>query len=110
MSESNKPFVRACILAQLDWEARSSGVEPDRGYIVNRADELIASIEREAAVAALREAADGIESRRNEPGLVHLDVRYAGYYAGLRSGLESDTKALRARAAEIREGKSDGES
>ena len=60
-----------------------------------------------AAARALEEAADGIESRRNEPGLVHLDLRYAGYYTGIRSGMESDSKALRARAAEIREGKSE---
>ena len=60
-----------------------------------------------AAALALEEAADDIESRRNEPGLVHLDLRYAGYYTGIRSGMESDSKALRARAAEIREGKND---
>lgn len=68
-------------------------------------DRMIAEVERAAAARALEEAADGIESRRNEPGLVHLDVRYAGYYTGIRSGMESDSKALRARAAEIREGK-----
>lgn len=66
-------------------------------------DRMIAAIEREAAARALEEAADAIDSRRNEPGLVHLDVRYAGYYTGIRSGMESDSKALRARAAEIRE-------
>ena len=60
-----------------------------------------------AAARALEEVADDIESRRNEPGLVHLDVRYAGYYTGIRSGMESDSKALRVRAAEIREGKND---
>ena len=65
------------------------------------------AVERAAAARALEEAADGIESRRNEPGLVHLDVRYAGYYTGIRSGMESDSKALRVRAAEIREGKND---
>lgn len=66
--------------------------------------EKVAEVERAAAARALEEAADGIESRRNEPGLVHLDIRYAGYYTGIRSGMESDSKALRARAAEIREG------
>ena len=65
------------------------------------------AVERAAAARALEEAADGIESRRNEPGLVHLDVRYAGYYTGIRSGMESDSKALRVRAAEIREGKNE---
>ena len=65
-------------------------------------EETLAEVERAAAVRALEEAADGIESRRNEPGLVHLDVRYAGYYTGIRSGMESDSKALRARAAEYR--------
>ena len=69
-------------------------------------DRMNAEVERAAAVRALEEAADGIESRRNEPGLVHLDVRYAGYYTGIRSGMESDSKALRARAAEIRGGES----
>ena len=68
---------------------------------------MIAEVERAAAARALEEAADGIESRRNEPGLVHLDVRYAGYYTGIRSGMESDSKALRVRAAEIREGKNE---
>ena len=67
-------------------------------------DRMIASVERAAAARALEEAADDIESRRNEPGLVHLDVRYAGYYTGIRSGMESDSKALRVRAAEIRGG------
>ena len=67
-------------------------------------DRMIAEVERAAAARALEEAADDIESRRNEPGLVHLDVRYAGYYTGIRSGMESDSKALRARAAEMREG------
>ena len=71
----------------------------------NKFDSWLAEVERAAAARALEEAADGIESRRNEPGLVHLDVRYAGYYTGIRSGMESDSKALRARAAEIREGK-----
>ena len=70
-------------------------------------DRMIAEVERAAAARALEEAADDIESRRNEPGLVHLDVRYAGYYTGIRSGMESDSKALRVRAAEIREGKND---
>ena len=70
-------------------------------------DRMIAEVERAAAARALEEAADGIESRRNEPGLVHLDVKYAGYYTGIRSGMESDSKALRVRAAEIREGKSE---
>ena len=64
-----------------------------------------ARAERAAAARALEDAADEIESRRNVPGLVYLDVRYAGYYTGIRSGMESDSKALRARAAEIREGK-----
>ena len=70
-------------------------------------DRMIAEVERAAAARALEEAADGIESRRNEPGLVHLDLRYAGYYTGIRSGMESDSKALRVRAAEIREGESE---
>ena len=72
----------------------------------NKFDRWLAEVERAAAARALEEAADGIESRRNEPGLVHLDVRYAGYYTGIRSGMESDSKALRVRAAEIRERKS----
>ena len=75
----------------------SSGIDED----------ALAEVERAAAARALEEAADDIESRRNEPGLVHLDVRYAGYYTGIRSGMESDSKALRVRAAEIREGKND---
>lgn len=62
----------------------------------------ISKVERAAAARALDLAADEIESRRNVPGLVHLDVRYGGYYTGIRSGMESDSKALRARAAEIR--------
>ena len=66
-------------------------------------DRMIAEVERAAAVRALEEAADGIESRRNEPGLVHLDVRYAGYYTGIRSGMESDSKALRVRAEAYRQ-------
>ena len=74
---------------------------------LGEAERGLAEVERAAAVRALEEAADGIESRRNEPGLVHLDVRYAGYYTGIRSGMESDSKALRVRAAEIREGKND---
>lgn len=69
-------------------------------------ERMIAEVERAAAARALEEAADEIESRRNVPGLVHLDVRYAEYYTGIRSGMESDSKDLRARAAEIREGKS----
>ncbi len=68
-------------------------------------DAWLDRIEREAAARALDLAADEIESRRNVPGLVYLDVRYAGYYTGIRSGMESDSKALRARAAEIREAK-----
>ena len=75
----------------------------ESAYAAQRFDEWLAEVERAAAARALEEAADGIESRRNEPGLVHLDVRYAGYYTGIRSGMESDSKALRARAAEIRE-------
>ena len=87
-----------------EWEVRD---EYAAGNIHAEAefDRMIAEVERAAAARALEEAADGIESRRNEPGLVHLDVRYAGYYTGIRSGMESDSKALRARAAEIREGK-----
>lgn len=70
-------------------------------------DRWLAEVERAAAARALDLAADEIESRRNVPGLVHLDVRYGGYYTGIRSGMESDSKALRARAAEIREKKSE---
>lgn len=87
-----------------EWEVRD---EYAAGNIHAEAefDRMIAEVERAAAARALEEAADGVESRRNEPGLVHLDVRYAGYYTGIRSGMESDSKALRVRAAEIREGK-----
>ena len=89
-----------------EWEVRD---EYAAGNIHAEAefDRMIAEVERAAAVRALEEAADGIESRRNEPGLVHLDVRYAGYYTGIRSGMESDSKALRVRAAEIRGAKRD---
>ncbi len=81
---------------------------PDDGLLLPWSAQhgAVSEIERAAAVRALEEAADEIESRRNVPGLVYLDVRYAGYYTGIRSGMESDSKALRARAAEIREGKS----
>ena len=68
-------------------------------------DRWLAEVERAAAARALEEAADDIESRRNEPGLVHLDIRYAGYYTGIRSGMESDSKALRARAEAYKEWK-----
>lgn len=88
-----------------EWEVREQYAEGNI-HAEGEFDRMIAEVERAAAARALEEAADGIESRRNEPGLVHLDVRYAGYYTGIRSGMESDSKALRVRAAEIRERKS----
>lgn len=57
--------------------------------------------------AALIEGlADELNGKRNEPGLAHLAVRYAGYYTGLRSGIESSEALLREKARQRREGQS----
>lgn len=69
------------------------------------ADQILASpVIRRIQAEALREAADSIERRRNEPGLVKLDVQCAGYYTGIRSGMESSVKALRSEADRIERG------
>ena len=69
-------------------------------YVFDLASPVIRRIQAEA----LREAADSIERRRNEPGLVKLDVQCAGYYTGIRSGMESSVKALRSEADRIERG------
>ena len=89
MSENSKLFVRACILAQLDWEARSQGMEPDPDYIVLRADELIDEVERVAAVGALEEAAQS----------------YPFTLMGVGATWHEAQKVLCERAVEIRKGK-----
>lgn len=60
---------------------------------------------REHDAALIEGLADEVNVKRNDPGLVHLDVRYAGYYTGIRSGLESSETLLREKARQRREEK-----
>ena len=90
------------------YDGTGQTVEFERGQVVHvLTDTGLAEVERAAAEKALTEAADDIDRRRSEPGLVHLDVKYAGYYAGIRSGMDSSSKALRTRSDSYR--RSEGE-
>lgn len=58
------------------------------------------------AAQALQEAADDIERRNNEPGLILMADRYGGYYAGERHRAQCEVDILRARADEVAGAKS----
>ena len=58
----------------------------------------LAQVQREAAVKALREAADDMDARANKNGLIARGARWEGYYSGMLSSILNETSALRARA------------
>ena len=58
----------------------------------------LAQVQREAAVKALREAADDMDARANKNELIALADRWEGYYTGVRSSILNESSALRARA------------
>ena len=60
-----------------------------------------AQVRREAAVKALREAADDMDARANKNELIARADRYEGFYAGVRASILNETLALRARAEQI---------
>ena len=63
-----------------------------------------AQVQREAAVKALREAADDMDARANKNELIALADRWEGYYSGVRSSILNETSALRARADRMEAG------
>lgn len=68
-------------------------------------DRWLATHDAEVAARALEEAADAFERKAADPALTAMADKYAGYYAGVRSGMQATTKTLRAEAARLREGK-----
>ena len=63
-----------------------------------------AQVRREAAVKALREAADDMDARANQSELIARADRWEGYYSGVRSSILNETSALRARADRMEAG------
>ena len=63
-----------------------------------------AQARREAAVKALREAADDMDARANTNELIARADRWEGYYSGVRSSILNETSALRARADRMEAG------
>ena len=61
----------------------------------------LAQVRREAAVKALREAADNMDARANKNELIALADRWEGYYTGVRSSILNESSALHARADRI---------
>lgn len=55
----------------------------------------------EGAAKALREAADDLERRINEPGLILAADKYGGYHAGERARGQREADVLRSRADRI---------
>ena len=58
----------------------------------------LAQVRREAAVKALREAADDMDARANKNELIARADRYEGFYAGVRASLQNEESYLRVRA------------
>ena len=67
-------------------------------------DRWLAQVKREAAVKALREAADDMDARANQSELIARADRWEGYYSGVRSSILNETSALRARADRMEAG------
>ena len=63
----------------------------------------LTQVQREAAVKALREAADDMDARANKNGLIAGADRWEGYYSGVLSSILKETSALRARADRMAE-------
>lgn len=63
-----------------------------------------AQVRREAAVKALREAADDMDARANKNELIARADRWEGYYSGVRSSILNEASALRARADRMEAG------
>jgi hypothetical protein len=62
MSNVNRAYIRACVLAQLDWEDRRYNDDKSSAQeLIKRADDLIEAVERAAAARALEEAAEAWE-------------------------------------------------
>ena len=61
-------------------------------------DRWLAQVQREAAVKALREAADNMDARTNKNELIARADRWEGYYSGVLSSIMKESSALRARA------------
>ena len=63
-----------------------------------------AQARREAAVKALREAADDMDARANKNELIARADRWGGYYSGVRSSILYEEAALRHRADRMEAG------
>ena len=70
----------------------------DIAALLAEVERLRAQVQREAAVKALREAADNMDARANKNELIALADRWEGYYTGVRSSILNESSALRARA------------
>ena len=64
----------------------------------------IAGIRREAAVKALREAADDMDARANGSELIRKAERWKGYYLGVLSSILYEEAAIRHRADRLEAG------
>lgn len=62
---------------------------------------VLPGIIQQAKAEALREAADDINARRNGPELIAAADKWGGYYSGIRTAMENEEFALRARAAQL---------
>lgn len=87
VAEPNGPRIAAWVLA--DYADRVDAI------FQKWLAEHDAQVAAQAKAEALREAADDINARRNEPQLIALDDRWGGYYAGIRTAMENEEFALR---------------
>ena len=68
---------------------------------IERAESWLAAHDREVKAEALREVADKVNAGRNSHWLIEAADSWAGYYSGVRAGMEAGESALRDTADRI---------
>lgn len=113
MNDKIKPeWVERMAAAQwhYEWPDREFRSEPDDLQDFYRESSRTAlaaalpDILQQAKAEALRESADDIERRINEPGLILLADKYGGFHAGERHRAQREVDLLRVRADRIEQG------
>lgn len=95
--EMQRPNWRAPLWDEIDTPGQERFLNAAHTALEAVADDLRA----EGAERALREAADDLERRINEPGLILVADKYGGYHAGERARGQREVDVLRARADEL---------
>lgn len=87
-----------------EWRNKCESLETAVSESMAAADKALSEARREGQIEALREVADDINSRVNDPFLITAADKWAGYYSGIRTAMQVEESALRSLADRIENG------